>query len=106
MGRSSCLILLLAAVISGCGSSDEASNDRAAPKYAATVRKALESWVRAARAGDTEMMCQLLSPRSVCAAADNEASMAKFLPAVRAEMQGLKGSLHYRAVRGRAARGA
>jgi hypothetical protein len=66
---------LLAAVIAGCGSSDEASDGRAAPEYAATPRKALESWVTAVRAGDTEMVCRLLIPRSVCAAPDKEAFM-------------------------------
>jgi hypothetical protein len=95
MGRSSCLILLLAAVVSGCGSSDAASDDKAAPEYAATPRKALESWVTAVRAGDTEMMCRMLTPGSVCADASME---TKFLPHVRAEMRGLKGDLRYGAV--------
>jgi hypothetical protein len=45
MGRFSCLILLLAAVISGCGSSGD--EKKAAPEYAATPRKALESRVTA-----------------------------------------------------------
>jgi hypothetical protein len=97
--RSFCLLLLLAALICGCGSSDGASNDRAAPDYAGTARTALESWVSAVRAGDTEMMCQLLSPRSVCTAANKQALMeTKFLPDVRAEMRGLKGDLHYGAI--------
>lgn len=58
MGRFSCLILLLAAIISGCASSDEASDEKealpekkAAPGYAATPRKSLESWATAVRAG-------------------------------------------------------
>jgi hypothetical protein len=85
--RLSCLILLLAAVISGCGSSGDEKN--AAPEYAATPRKALESWVTAVRAGDTEMMCRLLSTRN-CTLVES-----KLLPHVRAEMRGLKGDLHY-----------
>ena len=48
MRRFSCLILLLSAVISGCGSSGD--EKKAAPEYAATPRKALESWVTAVRA--------------------------------------------------------
>ena len=91
--RSSCLLLLLAAVISGCGSSNDASDEAAAPEYAATPRKALESWVSAVRAGDTEMMSRLLIP------SNQETSMeTEFLPQVRAEMRGLKGDLRYGAV--------
>jgi hypothetical protein len=97
LGRSSCLILLLAAVISGCGSTGGEKN--AAPEYAATPRKSLESWVSAVRAGDIEMMCKLLGPRSRCAKPDKKAFMeTTFLPHVRAEMRGLKGELHYGAV--------
>jgi hypothetical protein len=92
--RFSCLILLLAAVSSGCGSSDEASDENAAPEYAATPRKSLESWMAAVRAGDIEMMCRLLGPRPC-----NKAVVKnRVLPAVRAEMRGLKGELHYGAI--------
>jgi hypothetical protein len=95
LGRSSCLSLLLAAVISGCGSTGGEKN--AAPEYAATPRKSLESWVSAVRAGDIEMMCRLLGPDSRCS--DRKAFMeTKFLPHVRAEMRGLKGELHYGAI--------
>ena len=88
--------ILLAAVIYGCGGSDSASDERAAPEYASTPRKALESWVSAVRAGDTEMVCRLLIPRTACATPDDEAFIeTKFLPHVRAEMRGLKGDLHY-----------
>jgi hypothetical protein len=85
--------LVLAAVSSGCGSSDEASDEKkAAPEYAATPRKALESWVTAVRAGDTEMMDRLLLGREVYT------KRAGFLRHVRAEMRGLTGDLHYGAV--------
>lgn len=90
MGRSACLIVLLAAVISGCGSSGD--EKKAAPEYAATPRKALESWVTAVRAGDTEMMCRLHSTRN-CTLVES-----KLLPRVRAEMRGLNGDLHYGAI--------
>ena len=99
MGRFSCLLLLLAAFIAGCGSTGQEKN--AAPEYAATPRKALESWVTAVRAGDIEMMCRLLGPHSSCseqqsAAFKSEAFIeTRFLPHVRAEMQVLKGDLHY-----------
>jgi hypothetical protein len=89
MGRFSCLILLLAAVISGCGSSGD--EKKAAPEYAATPRKALESWVAAVRAGDIEMMCRLLSS-GTC---NTELVETGLLPHVRAEMRGLNGDLHY-----------
>lgn len=95
LGRSSCLILLLAAVMSGCGGSGDAyDEEKAAPEYAATPRKALESWVNAVRAGDIEMMCRLLGPRP-CKKALVE---TRLLPLVRAEMRGLKGDLHYGAI--------
>jgi hypothetical protein len=72
---------------------------KAAPGYAATPRKSLESWVTAVRAGDIEMMCRLLYPGRGCAAPGEKAFMkTKFLPHVRAEMRGLKGELHYGAV--------
>jgi hypothetical protein len=90
MRRSSCLILLLVAVISGCGSSGD--EKKAAPEYAATPRKALESWVTAVRAGDIETMCRLLSLRRGCETAFIE---TRLLPHVRAEMRGLNGDLHY-----------
>jgi hypothetical protein len=90
--RFSCLILLLAAVISGCGSSGEAGDENEPPEYAATPRKALESWVSAVRAGDGEMMCLLLSTRT-CTLVEE-----RLLPLVRAEMRGLKGDLHYGAI--------
>ena len=95
LGRSSCLILMLAAVISGCGSSGDAKDEKnAAPEYAATPRKALESWVTAVRAGDIEIMCRLLGPRP-CKKALVETGL---LPHARAEMRGLKGDLRYGAV--------
>jgi hypothetical protein len=86
---------LLAAVASGCGGADKESNERkAAPEYAATPRKALESWVSAVRAGDIEMMCRLLGPRPC-----NKALVEnRLLPLVRAEMTGLKGDLRYGAI--------
>lgn len=91
MGRSACLIVLLAAVIVGCGSTNEAGEENDAPEYAATPRKSLESWVDAVRAGDIEMMCRLLGPRPC-----KKALVKKnVLPAVRAEMRGLEGELHY-----------
>jgi hypothetical protein len=92
--RSAYLIALLATVISGCGSSSKESNENAAPGYAATPRKSLESWVVAVREGDVEMMCRLLGPRPC------KRALVKnhLLPAVRAEMRGLKGELHYGAI--------
>jgi hypothetical protein len=81
----SCLILLIVAVSSACGSSGD--EEEAAPEYAATPRKALESWVTAVRAGDIEVMCRLLSLRRGCERAFIE---ARLLPHVRAEMRGLK----------------
>jgi hypothetical protein len=85
---------LLAFVISGCGSSGD--EKKAAPEYAATPRKALESWVTAVREGDIEMMCRLLHPRSKCKKGFVETGI---LPPARAEMRGLKGDLHYGAIR-------
>jgi hypothetical protein len=92
IGRFSCLILLLLAVISGCGSSGD--EKKAAPEYAATPRKALESWVSAVREGDIEMMCRLLYPHRAC----DEAFVESKLPNIRAEMRGLTGELQYGAV--------
>lgn len=99
LGRSCCLVLLLAA-ISGCGGASEATDEKkTAPEYAATPRKALESWVTAVRAGDIEMMCRLLYPRGGCAASDRKAyTKPRFLRHVRAEMRGLNGSLRYGAI--------
>jgi hypothetical protein len=94
--RSCCLILLLAAVVAGCVSTDGEKN--AAPGYAATPRKALESWVSAVRAGDIEMMCRLLGPHSSCSEQGEAFIETKFLPHVRAEMRGLNGDLHYGAI--------
>jgi hypothetical protein len=91
LARSSCLLLLLAAVISGCGSTS-GDDEKAAPEYAATPRKSLESWVTAVRAGDTEMMGRLLLGREVYT------TKPGFLRHVRAEMRGLKGDLRYSAV--------
>jgi hypothetical protein len=86
------LMLLPLVVMSGCGG--EARNEKAAPEYAATPRRALESWVTAVRAGDVEMMCRLLGPRPC------EKALVKkdLLPAARAEMRGLRGELHYGAI--------
>ena len=98
LARFACLILLLAAVISGCGSSGDESDENAAPEYAATPRKSLESWVTAVRAGDIEMMCRLLHPHSRCSGPDEAYIEPKFLRHVRAEMRGLKGDLHYGAI--------
>jgi hypothetical protein len=51
------------------------------------------------RAGDIEMMCRLLGPRSGCAAPEKKAFMEdKFLPHVREEMRGPTGDLHYGAI--------
>jgi hypothetical protein len=87
--------LLLAALASGCGSTDNESDKKnAAPEYASTPRKALESWVTAVRAGDIEMMCRLLGPRP-CKQALVE---NRLLPAARAEMRGLQGELRYGAI--------
>jgi hypothetical protein len=92
--RSTCLTLLLAAVLSACGSAGDAGDENDAPEYASTPRKSLESWVAAVRAGDIEMMCRLLGPRPC-----NKSSVEKnLLPAVRAEMRGLKGKIHYGAI--------
>jgi hypothetical protein len=88
--RSTYLTLFLAAVLVGCGSSGDASDENAAPEYAATPRKSLESWVAAVRAGDTEMMGRLLL--------GNYTGKPGFLRHVRAEMRGLKGDLRYGAV--------
>jgi hypothetical protein len=86
---------LLAAVISGCGGSEKENDEKqAAPEYAATPRKALESWVTAVRAGDIEMMCRLLGPRPC----KNALVENRVLPLVRAEMRGLKGDLDYGAI--------
>jgi hypothetical protein len=91
--------ILLAAAISGCGSSENASDERAPPEYASTPRKSLESWVTAVRAGDTETMCRLLGPRNRCDHGDKKRFMERrFLPHVRAEMRGLNGDLHYGAI--------
>jgi hypothetical protein len=81
------------AVISGCGSSGDEKT--AAPEYAATPRKALESWVTVVREGDIEMMCRLLHPRGECEKGFVE---TRILPHARAEMRGLKGDLHYGAI--------
>jgi hypothetical protein len=90
---------LLAAITSGCGGTSNEGDEKRAPEYAATPRRSLESSVTAVRAGDIEMMCRLLYPRSVCAAPNKEALMeTKFLPHVRAEMRGLKGDLRYGAI--------
>lgn len=86
------LIVLLAAVIVGCGGTNESADENEAPEYAATPRKSLESWVAAVRAGDTEMMGRLLLGREVYT------TKPGFLRHVRAEMRGLKGDLHYNAV--------
>jgi hypothetical protein len=86
--------VVLAAVIVGCGGTSEAKDENEAPEYAATPRKSLESWVAAVRAGDINMMCRLLSTRT-CETAVVKKSV---LPAVRAEMRGLKGELHYGAI--------
>jgi hypothetical protein len=91
---SCCLILLLAAVISGCGNSGNEGDENAAPDYAATPRKSLESWVNAVREGDVEMMCRLLGPRPCTKALVKD----NVLPAARAEMRGLRGELHYGAI--------
>jgi hypothetical protein len=90
--------VLLAAVLGGCGSEtggeNKAGGAKKAPEYAATPRKSLESWVAAVRSGDIEMMCRLLGPRPC-----NKSSVEKnLLPAVRAEMRGLKGEIHYGAI--------
>ena len=114
MLRFLCLFLLIAAVASGCGSSDQASDEREAapPEYAATPRKSLESWVAAVRAGDIDMMCRLLfldpakpptsSPvptvRNGPRPCDQEVVRNRVLPGVRAEMRGLKGELRYGAI--------
>ena len=90
--RSTCVILLLAAVLSACGGAGDAGDESDAPEYAATPRKSLESWVAAVRAGDVEMMCRLLSTRT-CTSVES-----RLLPLVRAEMRGLKGDLHYGAI--------
>ena len=93
-----CLVLL-AGLISGCGGTSNGGAEKKAPEYAATPRKALESWVTAVRAGDIEMMCRLLGPRSRCAKPDKASFMKrKFLPHVRAEMRGLQGDLRYGAI--------
>jgi hypothetical protein len=94
LGRSACLIMFFAAVLVGCGSSGDASDENAAPEYAATPRKSLESWVNAVRAGDIDMMCRLLSSRTCTTALVKN----KLLPLVRAEMRGLNGDLHYGAI--------
>jgi hypothetical protein len=93
--RSLCLILLLAAVISGCGGAGDAGDENAAPEYAATPRKALESWVTAVRGGDIEMICRLLSPHRRCKKA---LVKTRLLRLVRAEMRGLTGDLRYGAI--------
>jgi hypothetical protein len=95
VARLSCLILLATALLSGCGGTDEAGDAKpGAPEYAATPRKALESWVAAVRAGDIEMMCRLLGPRPCKKALVKN----RVLPLVRAEMRGLKGDLRYGAI--------
>ena len=89
------LILLLAAAIFGCGGSGQAGDENRAPEYAATPRKALESWVNAVRKGDDQMMCRLLQPQSRCSGPDEAYIESKFVRHVRAEMRGLNGDLHY-----------
>jgi len=86
---------LLAAVISGCGGTNKEGDEEKAPEYAATPRKALESWVTAVREGDIEMMCRLLTPHN---RACDKGFVESLLPNVRAEMRGLTGELHYGAV--------
>jgi hypothetical protein len=85
------LMLLPLVVMSGCGGTNAEDKDEA-PEYAATPRRALESWVAAVRAGDTEMMCRLLSTRN-CTLVES-----KLLPLVRAEMRGLTGDVRYGAI--------
>jgi hypothetical protein len=87
------VVLLLAVVAAGCGSSGDTSEENAAPEYAATPRKSLESWVTAVRTGES-MMCRLLGPRPCKTALVKN----NLLPAVRAEMRGLNGELHYGAI--------
>jgi hypothetical protein len=112
VGRSTCLIVVLAAVIVGCGGTSEAKDENEAPEYAATPRKSLESWVAAVRAADIDMMCRLLflnpakpatsSPvptaRKGPRPCNKEVVRNRVLPGVRAEMRGLKGELHYSAI--------
>jgi hypothetical protein len=100
------LLLLFTSVVSGCGGTSEPHNTKAAPEYAATPRKALESWVSAVREGDIEMMCRLLHPLRAVAVGEPPQPLDcsrsvvenKLLPHVRAEMQGLTGELHYGAI--------
>jgi hypothetical protein len=106
--RPTCLALALALVaVAACGGDSSGSRDRsttteqkAARTYASTPRKALESWVAAARAGDLDMICRLLRPQTACA---TPAGRSSLLSRVQEEMRGLSGDVRYGAVN--AARG-
>lgn len=96
--------LLLAALASaalGCGSGSDSSRrdgretERSeAPRYAATPRAVLESWVTAVRRGDLDGMCRIIHLRAGCSAP----MLNEQLPKIRAEMRGLRGELRYGAV--------
>lgn len=85
----------------GCGGGNDMSaadhrrkEASAAPRYAATPRAVLESWVTAVRIGDTGEMCRLRHVRAECSAP----MLNEQLPTIRAEMDGLEGRLRYGAL--------
>ena len=89
VGPSASLILLLAAVIVGCGGGGEAGDEKeAAPKYAATPHRALESWVTAVRAGNKKILAiavsRLLLPDQLAEFRDFQ--LAEFRDFVRREL--------------------
>jgi hypothetical protein len=89
---SSLLIVLFPVLTMGCGSGDDVRAVRQPdPSFAATPRKALESWVTAVRSRDVEMTCRLLRPMRGCATHDELAGVE----AERKEMGGLRGRLHF-----------
>lgn len=96
------LLLLALLALAACGGDEREAGQRsaseekkAAPGYAATPRKALESWLAAVRSGDVEMICRLLPQREACSTSLVKTSL---LPHVREEMRGLRGTLRYGAV--------
>ena len=102
MALAACVLLAMGLLaLTACGgheSEDQrpaSEQEKAAPGYAATPRRALEAWVTAVQAGDVEMICRLLPPRDGCSSSLVKTSL---FPHVREEMKGLTGTLRYGAV--------
>jgi hypothetical protein len=99
VGFASLVLTAILTVVAGCGSSGEASGKKetapehaAATEYAATPRKALESWVTAVRSRDVKMICRLLRPLRGCASYHDELAGVE---TERKEMGGLRGRLQF-----------